>query len=304
MSERIIGPDVQAGDTALDLSLRPQRLDDDEFINQTRVKEQLRIAIEAARHRAEPLDHVLLHGAAGLGKTTLANIIANELGVRIRTTAGPAIERQGDLAAIATNMRRGDVFFIDEIHRLNRIVGGSAVPRYGGLYARCRDREGAGSEDDAVAAAPFTIIGATTRVSLLTAPLRDRFGLVFRLDFYDEEAMAQIVTRSAHILGVPIAAGSTLEIAQRSRRTPRVANRLLKRVRDYAQVRADGSITVAVARAALEMLAVDEQGLDEVDRLILKTILTKFGGGPVGWTRLQRRSVRRAKRSRMSTSRT
>ncbi len=282
MSERIIGPDAQSGDAALDLSLRPRRLDDDEFVNQTRVKEQLRIAIEAARHRGEPLDHVLLHGAAGLGKTTLANIIATELGVRIRTTAGPAIERQGDLAAIATNMRRGDVFFIDEIHRLNRIIEEVLYPVMEDFTLDVVIGKGPAAKTMRLPLPPFTIIGATTRVSLLTAPLRDRFGLVFRLDFYDEEAMAQIVTRSAGILGVPIAAGGALEIAQRSRRTPRVANRLLKRVRDYAQVRADGSITVSVARDALEMLEVDAQGLDAVDRLILKTILTKFGGGPVG----------------------
>jgi len=282
MSDRVIDPDMQAGDSTLDLSLRPGHLDDDEFINQERVKEQLRIAIDAARHRGETLDHVLLHGAAGLGKTTLANIISNEMGVRIRTTAGPAIERQGDLAAIATNMRPGDVFFIDEIHRLNRIVEEVLYPVMEDFSLDVVIGKGPAARTMRLSLPPFTIIGATTRVALLTAPLRDRFGLVFRLDFYDVDAMAQIVERSARVLQVPIEESGALEIARRARRTPRVANRLLKRVRDYAQVRAGGSITVAVARDALEMLEVDEEGLDGVDRLILKTILTKFGGGPVG----------------------
>lgn len=282
MAERVVAAEPQVGDTTLDTSLRPRRLDDDEFINQTRVKEQLRIAIQAAQHRDEPLDHVLLHGPAGLGKTTLANIIAAEMGVQIKTMAGPAIERQGDMAAIVTNIRQGEVLFIDEIHRLNRAVEEILYPVMEDFSLDLVIGKGPAARTMRFKLPRFTLVGATTRVALLTAPLRDRFGLNYRLEFYDDESMVQIVRRGALILRVPLETEAALEIARRARRTPRVANRLLKRVRDYAQVRADGTISTAVAREALAMLEIDEQGLDEVDRRILHTILTKFGAGPVG----------------------
>ena len=282
MAERLVAAEPQVGDTTLDASLRPRRLDDDDFINQTRVKEQLRIAIQAAQHRNEPLDHVLLHGPAGLGKTTLANIIAAEMGAQVKTMAGPAIERQGDLAAIVTNIRLGEVLFIDEIHRLNRAVEEILYPVMEDFSLDIVIGKGPAARTMRFKLPRFTLVGATTRVALMTAPLRDRFGLNYRLEFYDDEAMAQIVRRGAHILQVPLEPEGALEIARRARRTPRVANRLLKRVRDYAQVRADGTISVVVARDALAMLEIDHQGLDEIDRRILDTILTKFGGGPVG----------------------
>jgi Holliday junction DNA helicase RuvB len=260
--------------------LRPRRLA--EYIGQERVKETLQIFIDAARQRGEPLDHVLLYGPPGLGKTTLASIIAVEMGVSLRITSGPAIERQGDLVSILTNIKAGDVLFIDEIHRLNRAV--EEV-----LYAAMEDfavdivlGKGPAARTMRIGLPRFTLVGATTRLALLTGPLRDRFGSVLRLDFYEPEAMREIIVRSADVLNVPISEDGARAIAARARGTPRVANRLLKRVRDFAEVRGEGAITDPLANSALEMLAIDELGLDDIDRRILHVIVDKFGGGPVG----------------------
>jgi Holliday junction DNA helicase RuvB len=277
---RVVEGEAQDGDLQIDTSLRPKRLD--EYINQQKVKDNVSIAIEAARGRGEPLDHILLYGPPGLGKTTLAYIIAAEMGVSIRVTSGPAIERTGDLAAILTSLQDGDVLFIDEIHRLSRVVEEFLYPALEDRAIDWVTGKGPAARSIRLAIKPFTLIGATTRYAMMSPPLRDRFGAVYRLDFHDTDALAQVVRRSAAILGVEIDEDGTAAIASRARGTPRVANRLLRRVRDYAQVRADGTITGDVAREALERLEIDALGLDGVDYKILRSIIEKFGGGPVG----------------------
>jgi Holliday junction DNA helicase RuvB len=279
--ERIISPRPQEGEEVLlDRALRPQRLDD--LIGQDRVRENLDILIEAAKKRREALDHVLLHGPPGLGKTTLSHIIANEMDVPIRVTSGPAIERAGDLAAILSNLRETEVLFIDEVHRLGRAVEEILYPAMEDFALDFVIGKGPSARSIRLKLPHFTIVGATTRLALLTAPLRARFGATFRVDFYEQEALETIVSRAARVLDVEIDGGGTTEIAQRGRGTPRVALRLLRRVRDYAQVRADGHITATVARQALALLDVDERGLDDLDRRVLHTIIEKFDGGPVG----------------------
>ncbi len=278
--ERPISPYGRSEEQAIEMALRPQRLE--EFIGQDRVKENLRILIEAARARGEPLDHLLFYGPPGLGKTTLAIVIANEMGVPIRITSGPAIERAGDLAAILTNLRAGEILFIDEIHRLPRTVEEVLYPAMEDFALDIVIGKGPAARSIRLSLPRFTVIGATTRLALLTAPLRARFGAIFRLDFYDLEAMEAIVRRAAQVLGVEIEAEGVREIARRARGTPRVAVRLLRRVRDYAQVRADGVITAAVAAEALQLMDVDPMGLDELDRRLIRTLAEKFGGGPVG----------------------
>ncbi len=279
---RVISGGPGEDDLSLDASLRPKRLD--EYIGQDKVKENLKIAIAACQKRGEALDHVLLYGPPGLGKTTLAYILASEMGVNIKTTSGPAIARPGDIAAILTNLRkeRNDIVFIDEIHRLSHLIEEVLYPAMEDFAIDLMVGKGPGAHSLRLSVPRFTLIGATTRYALLSAPLRDRFGAVYRLDFYDEKAIAQILTRSASILNVPAEEAGIAEIARRSRGTPRVANRLLKRVRDYAEVKAGGTITRAVAREALARLEVDEIGLDEVDHKVLRTIIEKFEGGPVG----------------------
>src|SRR5438067_228325 len=262
VAERLVAGNLQPDDDSGDTTLRPRRLDD--FIGQTKLKENLAIFIDAALSRQEPLDHVLLYGPPGLGKTTLANIIAAEMNVNIRTTSGPAVEHPGELAAILTRLGRGDILFIDEIHRLSRIVEESLYPAMEDFVWDIMVGKGPAAQSLRLSLQRFTVIGATTRMAMLTSPLRDRFGVTYRLDYYDEGAMAHIVQRSARILNVPIDDTSCREIARRARGTPRVANRLLKRVRDYAQVRAEGEITVPIAMDALSRLEVDELGLDEV----------------------------------------
>ncbi len=278
--ERMISPKLREEELALDTSLRPRRLAD--FIGQDRIKENLKIVIEAAKERGEALDHVLLYGPSGLGKTTLAHCVATGMNVNIKVTAGPAIERAGDLAAILTNLRKGDVLFIDEVHRLGRAIEETLYPVMEDFALDIIIGKGPSARSLRLKLLHFTIIGATTRLALMTSPLRARFGVVYRVDFYDQPAMEAIVRRSARILGVGIDEGGVREIARRARGTPRVANRLLKRVRDYAHVRAEGRITEAVAEKALAMLEVDELGLDDIDRRVLATIIEKFEGGPVG----------------------
>ena len=280
MVDRIVSPKDRADEMSLETSLRPQSLD--EYIGQARVKENLRILIEAAKARGEALDHVLFYGPPGLGKTTLAYVVAHEMRTSIKITAGPAIERSGDLAATLTNLRKADVLFIDEVHRLGRAVEEFLYPAMEDFALDWVVGKGPGARSLRLKLPPFTLVGATTRLALVTAPLRARFGAVYRLDFYEQKAMLAIVRRSASILGVEIDEGGVSEIAQRARGTPRVANRLLKRVRDYAQVRADGVITEPVAQSALSLLDVDPLGLDDIDRRVLYAIIEKFDGGPVG----------------------
>ena len=280
MPERILSGKPHEEDLALDTSLRPHRLDD--YIGQDKVKDNLRIAMAAAQMRGEPLDHVLLYGPPGLGKTTLSYIIGAEMGVSVRVTSGPAIERPGDLAAILTNLQRDDVLFIDEIHRLARAIEEILYPAMEDFALDLVLGKGPGARSVRLSLPRFTLVGSTTRYAMLSPPLRDRFGAVYRLDFYDTGAIGAIIRRSAHILGVEVDEGSVKQMAQRARGTPRVANRLLKRVRDYAQVMADGRVTEEVAVEALARLEIDELGLDEVDHKVLQTIIHKFDGGPVG----------------------
>lgn len=276
---RIVNPESQPDDR-LDQALRPRMLND--LIGQERVKANLAILIEAARQRGDPLDHVLFYGPPGLGKTTLAHVLANEMGVNIKVTAGPAIERAGDLAAILTNLRAGDILFIDEVHRLGKTVEEVLYPAMEDFALDIVIGKGPSARSIRLKLPRFTVIGATTRLALLTAPLRARFGAVYHLDFYDSDAMQLIVRRAARVLGVEADEEGVAEIAQRGRGTPRVALRLLRRVRDYAQVRADGVIRRPTAQQALDLLNVDELGLDEMDRRVLLTVIEKYRGGPVG----------------------
>jgi Holliday junction DNA helicase RuvB len=278
--DRLLNASPSADEIQYEAGLRPRSLD--EYIGQDRVREQLEVAIAAAKQRGEALDHVLLYGPPGLGKTTLAGVIAHELGVAIRPTAGPVIERPGDLAAMLSNLQEREVLFIDEIHRMSPAIEEILYPAMEDYELDIMIGQGPGARSVKVPVQHFTLVGATTRTGLLTSPLRARFGIVHRLDFYAERDILEIVIRSARILGVRIDPDGAKEIARRARGTPRVANRLLRRVRDYAQVRADGHVTLAVAQKALQLLEVDEHGFDEVDRRLLRTIIDKFGGGPVG----------------------
>ncbi|MEW6326018.1 MAG: Holliday junction branch migration DNA helicase RuvB [Thermodesulfobacteriota bacterium] len=275
-----IVPTIEDDEAGYENNLRPRNLE--EYIGQETLKANLRIFIEAARNRKESLDHVLFHGHPGLGKTTLAYIIANELSVNIRATSGPVIEKTGDLAAILTNLKDNDVLFIDEVHRLNRVVEEMLYPAMEDYQLDIIIGQGPSARSIKLDLPRFTLVGATTRAGLLTPPLRDRFGVVLRVDFYTPEELEIIITRSARILGISIDKEGAFEIARRSRGTPRIANRLLRRVRDFAQVKADGVITKNVADAALHMLEVDDRGFDRMDRQILLTIIEKFDGGPIG----------------------
>ena len=283
-AERLADPEEIVDDQEIEGSLRPRSLAG--FIGQPVLREQLSIFIEAARSRGEPLDHVLLAGPPGLGKTTLATIIALEMGVHIVTTSGPALEKKADMAAILTNLEEGDVLFIDEIHRLNRAIEEILYPAMEDFEIDIIIGQGPSARSIRLDLPRFTLIGATTRSGLITTPLRDRFGFSHRLDYYSEGDLASIIARSAEILAVGIDADATQELALRSRGTPRIANRLLKRVRDYAQVRHEGHISTEVAKAALQLFQVDDEGLDRVDREILNLILRKFDGGPVGLSTL------------------
>jgi Holliday junction DNA helicase RuvB len=279
-TDRIVQAAASREDEAIDRAIRPKKLAD--YVGQEQVKAQMEIFVQAAVRRGEALDHALIFGPPGLGKTTLANILASELGVNLRQTSGPVLERPGDLAALLTNLQPRDVLFIDEIHRLSPVVEEVLYPAMEDFQLDIMIGEGPAARSIKLALQPFTLIGATTRAGLLTSPLRDRFGIVQRLEFYTTAELERIVTRSAGILGVPIDPEGAGRIAQRSRGTPRIANRLLRRVRDYAEVKADGRIEEAVARAALDLLEVDPQGFDSLDRKLLTTIIEKFDGGPVG----------------------
>jgi holliday junction DNA helicase RuvB len=278
--DRPVSPAARGEDRHVDGLLRPQHLSD--FTGQDGLKTNLDILIEAARARGEALDHILFHGPPGLGKTTLAHIVANEMNVNIRVTAGPVIERSGDLAAILTNLRAGDILFIDEVHRLGRAVEEILYPAMEDFVLDLVVGKGPGAKNVRLKLPRFTVIGATTRLALLTAPLRTRFGAQYRMEFYDEESIRSIVTRGAALLDVPIDEAGAYEISRRARGTPRVSLRLLRRVRDYAQVRAGGEITRQVALDALDLLEIDALGLDNLDRRVLESIIAKFGGGPVG----------------------
>ncbi|HYY24765.1 MAG TPA: Holliday junction branch migration DNA helicase RuvB [Candidatus Udaeobacter sp.] len=280
LEERSISAKRTDEDLNYEVNLRPRGFDD--YIGQEQVKDNLKVAIAAARGRSDVLDHLLFHGPPGLGKTSLAYIISREMGVSIKATSGPVVERPGDLAALLTNLEEGDILFIDEIHRLNHVVEEVLYPAMEDYQIDIIIGQGPAARSMKLPLKPFTLIGATTRSGLLTSPLRDRFGLIFRLDFYSHEALAQIVKRSAAILGVAGAEDGLTEIARRSRGTPRIANRLLRRVRDYAQVKADGKITKSLAEEALRLLEVDPVGLDKMDTMLLLTMIDKFSGGPVG----------------------
>lgn len=280
MEERMISPKYNSEDGVIETGLRPRFLD--EYIGQDKVKEKLSIFMGAAKKRNEPLDHVLLYGPPGLGKTTLSGIIANEMGVSIRITSGPVIEKTGDLAAILTNLGDNDVLFIDEIHRLNRSVEEILYPAMEDYALDIIIGKGPSARSIRLDLPKFTLVGATTRAGMLTSPLRERFGIISRLDFYNSGDLEKIIIRSAGILNINISRSAAGEIANRSRGTPRIANRLLKRIRDYSQIRAKGEVNLAVTKEALELLEVDKGGLDELDRLILDAIIDKFDGGPVG----------------------
>ena len=279
-TERVVSSVQAVEEVQYEAGLRPRTLS--EYVGQDRVRENLTVSISAARLRQEALDHVLLYGPPGLGKTTLAYVVAQELGVQVRPTSGPVLEKPGDLAALLTNLKKHEVLFIDEIHRMSPVIEEILYPAMEDYELDIVIGQGPSARSVKVPLQKFTLVGATTRAGLLTSPLRARFGIVHRLDFYNETDLREIVGRSARILDVPIDEAATRELARRARGTPRVANRLLRRVRDYAQVRADGSIDVDVAKRALEMLEVDDNGFDEADRRLLKAIIEKFGGGPVG----------------------
>lgn len=279
-NERIISAESVAPEERLDRAVRPTRLAD--YIGQQTVREQMEIFISAARGRSEPLDHTLIFGPPGLGKTTLANIIAEEMGVNLRSTSGPVLEKAGDLAAIMTNLEPGDVLFVDEIHRLSPVVEEVLYPAMEDFELDIMIGEGPAARSIKIDLPPFTLVGATTRAGLMTSPLRDRFGIVQRLEFYSVEDLTQIVTRSARLLGFEADAAGCLEIAKRARGTPRIANRLLRRVRDYAEVKGNGRVDVEIADAALAMLKVDDRGFDHLDRRLMTTLIESFDGGPVG----------------------
>lgn len=279
-NDRLVAPDLLENENNIDQTLRPRALSD--FVGQSRIKENLAIFMEAAKMRKEPLEHVLLYGPPGLGKTTLAHIIGNEMGANVKVTTGPAIEKSGDLAAILTNLEPGDVLFIDEIHRLNRVVEEVLYPAMEDFVLDIVIGKGPSAKTLRIDLPKFTLIGATTKVSRLSAPLRDRFGNVYHLDFYEESDIDKIIRRAAQILNVSFSEDCSLDIARRARRTPRIANRILKRVRDFAEVKNDGKITQNVVLDALKLLNIDDLGLDQMDRLILLTIIEKFNGGPVG----------------------
>ena len=280
MNERLVQAVPVDDDVQYEAGLRPRSLDD--YIGQDRVRANLQVSIAAARGRKEALDHVLLYGPPGLGKTTLAYVIGNEMGVPVRATSGPVIEKPGDLAAMLTNLQEHEVLFIDEIHRMAPVIEEILYPGMEDYELDIMIGSGPGARSVKVPLQKFTLIGATTRAGLLSAPLRARFGITHRLDFYEEQDITEIVRRSARILGVELESDAAGELSRRSRGTPRIANRLLRRVRDYAEVRADGRVTMAVAQSALKLLEVDDHGFDEVDRRLLRTIIDKFGGGPVG----------------------
>jgi len=279
-NERFITAELQPEEIPAETTLRPTSFD--EYIGQEEVKRNLAVFIEAAKARSDALDHVLFHGSPGLGKTTLAHVIANELGVNINSTSGPVVERPGDLAAILTSLQPRDVLFIDEVHRLNHVVEEILYPAMEDFQLDIIIGQGPSARTMKIPLPPFTLVGATTRTGLLTPPLRERFGVIQRVDFYQPQDLKKIVTRSAKILEIPISEDGAFEIARRSRGTPRVANRILRRVRDFAQVEAEGVITQEVAMHALQMLDVDDQGLDKMDRHIILTIIEKFNGGPIG----------------------